>query len=379
MIDAKRCLALIGAGLLFACGEKSVPPAMPKPKVAGVLITFPADSPQLAVLTIAPVAEGQESAIELTARMVWNEERTVRIFPPFAGRVTRITAQPGDQVKAGQALAIIASPDFGQAQADAGKAAADFALAEKNIARIRELFDNGVAPRKDLAVAEAEQARARSELTRAQGRIRLYGGAESPDHTLALKTPITGIVVERNLNPGQELRTDQGGAAALFVVTDPSHLWVQVDAREQDLPLLVKGARFKVKVASYPGEVFEATLEAVADFIDPQTRVIKSRGSIENAARKLKGEMLATAEFSSRGARVVTVPARAVLFADGRHYAFVERGKGSFERVTVVPGAARRDQLVVNAGLAAGQRIVVEGVLLLQQVMRSGSSKAEAE
>lgn len=211
MIDAKRCLALIGAGLLFACGEKSVPPAMPKPKVAGVLITFPADSPQLAVLTIAPVAEGQESAIELTARMVWNEERTVRIFPPFAGRVTRITAQPGDQVKAGQALAIIASPDFGQAQADAGKAAADFALAEKNIARIRELFDNGVAPRKDLAVAEAEQARARSELTRAQGRIRLYGGAGSPDQTLALKTPITGIVVERNLNPGQELRTDQGG------------------------------------------------------------------------------------------------------------------------------------------------------------------------
>lgn len=122
--------------------------------------------------------------------------------------MTRIAAQPGDRVKAGQALAYLASPDFGQAQADAGKAQADIALAEKNLARIRELHDNGVAPRKDLSQAEAEHARARSELARAQGRVRLYGGGTGIDQTLALKSPIAGTVVERNLNPGQELRSD---------------------------------------------------------------------------------------------------------------------------------------------------------------------------
>ena len=372
-----RWHCMIIAVWLSACSEKPAPPAVPKPQVAGNIVTFPAGSPQLAVLTVAPVQEAADTVLELTARLTWDEDRTVRVYPPFAGRVTRIAAQPGDVVKAGQALAFIASPDFGQAQADVGKAMADAALAEKNFARIKELHDNGVAPRKDLGQAEADQARAASELHRARARVNLYGGGAGVDQTVALKTSIAGTVVERNLNPGQELRTDQGGAAALFVVTDPSRLWVQIDAHEQDLPALTKGAKFRLKSAALPGETFDATLEAVADFIDPQSRVIKARGSLDNSARKLKGEMLVMAEFSQAAIKAVTVPARAVVFAEGKHYAFVERGPGKFERVTVVPGAERRGSLAVMSGLQAKQRIVTEGVLLLLQVMKSGSSKSE--
>lgn len=365
------------AVFVAACSEKPAPPAAPKPQVSGSVITFPAGSLQLAVLTVAPVQDAAGTVLELTARLTWDEDRTVRIFPPFAGRVTRIAAQPGDVVKAGQALAYIASPDFGQAQADVGKASADAALAEKNFVRVKELFENGVAPRKDLAQAEADQARAASELTRSRARVNLYGGSAGVDQTVALKSSIAGTVVERNLNPGQELRTDQGGAAALFVVTDPQRLWVQIDAHEQDLAALVKGGKFTLKSAALPGETFDATLDAVADFIDPQSRVIKARGSLDNSARKLKGEMLVTAEFSQAAIKAVMVPARAVVFTEGKHYAFVERGAGKFERVVVRPGAERRGMLAVMSGLAGGQRIVTEGVLLLSQAMKSGGSKSE--
>lgn len=363
--------------LTAACGEKPAPPAAPKPQVSGSVITFPANSPQLAVLTVATVKDPAQGTLELTARLAWDENRTVRVYPPFNGRVVRIAAQPGDQVKAGQALASIASPDFGQAQADVGKAAADFALAEKSLARVKELFDNGVAPRKDLAQAEADHARARSELSRARARVGLYGGGASVDQSLALKSPLGGIVVERNLNPGQELRTDQSGAPALFVVTDPGKLWVNIDAREEDLPALVKGGRFTIKSEHVPGEEFEAMLNTVADFIDPQTRTIKARGSLDNSARKLKGEMLVTAQFAAAGVKAVTVPARAVVFTEGKHYAYVERGPGKFERVAVTAGVERKGALAVTAGLQAGQRIVTEGVLLLQQVFRAASSKNE--
>lgn len=368
------CAAL---SLTAACGEKPAAPATPKPQVTGSVITFPANSPQLAVLTVATVKDPAQGTLELTARLAWDENRTVRVYPPFNGRVVRIAAQPGDQVRAGQALASIASPDFGQAQADVGKAAADFALAEKSLARVKELFDNGVAPRKDLAQAEADHARARSELSRARARVGLYGGGASVDQSLALKSPLGGIVVERNLNPGQELRTDQSGAPALFVVTDPGKLWVNIDAREEDLPALVKGGRFTVKSEHVPGEEFEAILNTVADFIDPQTRTIKARGSLDNSARKLKGEMLVTAQFAAAGVKAVTVPARAVVFTEGKHYAYVERGPGKFERVAVTAGVERKGALAVTAGLQAGQRIVTEGVLLLQQVFRAASSKNE--
>lgn len=370
------CLVFALAG----CGDKPAPaPVAIKPKVSGVVVTFAADSPQLAVLALAPVATLAESGVELTARMVWDENRTVRVYAPFAGRVLRISAQPGEQVKAGQVLAYVGSPDFGQAQADAARAVADFALSEKNLARVTELHENGVAPRKDLAQAEAEQARAKGELARAQGRVRLYGGGAGIDQTLALKSPIAGIVVERNLNPGQEVRPDQGGAAALFVVTDPARLWVQIDAHEKDLPLLAPGMAFKLKVPNYPGELFSAKLDVVADFIDPQTRVIRARGSVANDDRRLKGEMLVNAVFAPKGAPGVGVPARAVIFSEGAHFAFVERDRGSFERVKVVVGGERGGLLAVISGLTAGQKVVSEGALLLQQVLRSGSSKAESE
>ena len=371
------CAAVLLLPLLTACSEKPAPPAAAKAQVSGNVITFAAGSPQLAVLTVAPVQDAASTVLELNARLTWDEDRTVRIFPPFAGRVTRIAAQPGDVVKAGQALAFIASPDFGQAQADVGKASADAALAEKNFVRVKELFDHGVAPRKDLAQAEADQARAASELTRSRARVNLYGGSAGVDQTVALKSSIGGTVVERNLNPGQELRADQGGASALFVVTDPQRLWVLIDAHEQDLAALAKGGKFKLKSAALPGETFDATLNVVADFIDPQSRVIKARGSLDNSARKLKGEMLMTAEFSQAAIKAVMVPARAVVFTEGRHYAFVERGAGKFERVVVTPGAERRGMLAVMSGLDGQQRIVTEGVLLLSQAMKSGGSKSE--
>ena len=377
-----RVFLLGASALLSACGDKPLPAAAPaaaKPQFSGALVTFAPGSPQLASLGMAPVVAMGNVGIDLTARLVWDENRTVRIYAPFAGRVLRIAAQAGEQVKAGQVLAYVGSPDFGQAQADAGKAVADFALAEKSMARVKELHDNGVAPRKDLAQAEAEHARTRSELTRAQGRVRLYGGGAGIDQTLALKSPIGGGVVERNLNPGQEVRPDQGGAPALFVVTDPAHLWAQIDAHEKDLPVLAKGTPFRIKVPSYPGQAFAARLDVVADFIDPQTRVIRARGSVDNADRRLKGEMLVTAVFDPRGPAGVGVPARAVIFSDGSHFAFVERAAGSFERVAVVPGAERGGQLTIVSGLVAGQRVVSEGALLLHQAMRSGTSKTESE
>ena len=156
--------------------------------------------------------------------MSWNEDRTVRIFTPFAGRVSSILVQPGDNVKQGQTLAVIASPDFGQAQAETRRAQGEFALAKQNLARMRDLHEHGVAAAKDLNAAEADFARAESECKRTEARLKLYGGGSEIDQTYALKSPLAGVVVEKNINPGQELRPDQmtSNAPALFVITNPA-------------------------------------------------------------------------------------------------------------------------------------------------------------
>ena len=103
---------------------------------------------------------------------MWNEERTQRIAPAFAGRVAAITADLGRPVKAGSVLARLYSPDFGAAQADAAKARADAELTQKALVRQRELLDAGIVARKDVEQAEADARRAAAELARAQSRGR---------------------------------------------------------------------------------------------------------------------------------------------------------------------------------------------------------------
>src|SRR3954463_5766017 len=172
---------IVAACLCAACDKAEKTPATPQPKVDGETIAFPPGSPQLTSLVSEPAAERAAAAASLNGRLVWNEDRTVRIFTPLAGRVDRILVQPGDRVQQGQTLAVISSPDLGQAQADARRSQGEYALAEQNLARVKDLHQHGVAAAKDLNTAEAEFARAESELKRTQVRLKLYGGGSQVD------------------------------------------------------------------------------------------------------------------------------------------------------------------------------------------------------
>jgi membrane fusion protein, heavy metal efflux system len=366
-------MILLAAVLAAGCDKVDKKPETAPARLEGNKVVFPAGAPQLQTIKSEAAQTGKPVTLRISGRLVWDEGKTVRVFPPFSGRVVRILANPGDAVKPGQALAVLASPEFGQTQADARRATSDFALAEKNLARLRELHANGVAPRKDMQTAEADYARAESELQRAQKKISLYGGNEAAvDQSFSLKSPIAGTVVERNINPGQELRSDLvlSNAPAMFVITDPGRLWVQLDASERDLPHLKRGEAMRLRSSSYPGESFAATVDVVSDFIDPVARVIKVRGSVDNRARKLKGEMFITAEIDIGTRPGVQVPAKAVFLVGDKFYAFIEDAPGTFTRVEVTTGGDANGSIGVTAGLAPGQKVVVEGSLLLQRLSR---------
>ena len=362
-------LALCAALALPGCQQASAPPAEPEPTPpvlqAGQL-HYASNHPQLALLAVTEARPASVLRVELPARLVWNEERTQRIVPAFAGRVAAIRADLGQRVQAGTTLALLASPDFGQAQADAAKAQADQHLAQQALARQRELFTAGIVARKELEQAEADAARAHAESARALARTQLYGGGTGVSQQLALRSGIDGVVVERNLNPGQELRPDQGGPA-LFVVTDPRSLWVQIDAREGDLDSLRPGDGFTLRVGAYPGETFSGRVTASADAIDPATRTIKVRGVVDNADRRLKAEMLATAHVAENRSGGVVVPAQAVVLAGRTHQVYVQRAPGVFEPRSITLAHEGPGEAIVASGLAAGEKIVAGNVLLLAQ------------
>lgn len=374
-----RLLIIAAAAAVSGCGQGDAKPETSQPGLSDGRIVFPQGSQQLKSFTVGTVQASGPQKLQLTGRLVWDEGRTVRLFPAFAGRVSQIMVRAGDTVTRGQTLAVLASPDFGQAQADARRAKSDFALAEKNLGRVRELYAAGVAPRKDLSSAEADYARAEAELARASGKVKLYGGSgELVDQNLALTSPIAGVVVERNINPGQELRTDLqlANSPAMFVITDPSHLWVQLDATESQIGSLKRGQTVKLSTTAWPDEGFPATIEAISDFIDPATRTVKVRGSLANSRRKLKGEMFVTAEIDAPPKAKLQIPEKAVLTAGGRNYVFVEEAPGRYAQAEVKLDGVHDGVAGVMAGVELGQKVVVDGNLFLYRLHRQLASGA---
>ena len=369
-----RCpiLGVAGLVMLTACGREPVDLPPHRPAIDGETITFA--SAEAAPNLSTTVAHYEPApTVRLNGRLVWDEDHTVRIYSPFAGRVSRILVQPGSAVNRGQTLAVLGSPEFGQAQADARRAATDLKLAESNLQRQKELESHGVAPRKDLQTAEAEYARAQAELERARGRVRMYGGSSSSiDQAFSIASPIAGIVVEKNINPGQELRPDQmsSSAPALFVVTDPSHLWALLDASEKDLATIQIGKTVTIRSPVYPDEDFSARIVSVADFLDPATRTLKVRATLDNPQRRLKAEMFVTAELETKQGLRMQVPAKAVFFQGGQHYVFTDEGGGRYVRRDVRVGEEREAGVAILEGLQEGQRIVADDVLMLQQMLQ---------
>jgi membrane fusion protein, heavy metal efflux system len=300
----------------------------------------------------------------------------VRVFPPLAGRVLSISVRPGDAVRAGQTLALVSAPELGQTQAEARKAEQDRSLAQKSLARVQELHSAGVAPAKDLQTAQADLARAESELARTSARLGLYGArGGSVDQQFALRTPISGVVVERNLNPGQELRSDQNGDKAPFVVSDPTRLWFVLDVAEADIGVLKVGEQVSLRSPLLGDATATGRIVHIADSVDPQSRTVKVRGTVENKDRRLKAEMYVTAEVKTGLAPGMVVPAKAVYLRGDRNFVFVETAPAAFTRKPVTLGTAFNGSQVVLKGVSAGEKVVVDGALLLQRILATAGNR----
>jgi cobalt-zinc-cadmium efflux system membrane fusion protein len=359
---------LLALFLLVGCERRDEAPVEAGPVVNGDTVTFALGSPAVQRLAVEKVEAPMEHSLALPGRLAWDEDHTVRVFTPFAGRVTHILAKVGDTVKPGQPLVEMSSPDYAQAQADARKARADLALAQKTVERQRELGRAGIASAKDLEQAETDFTRARAEADRAVGRLNAYGhGADSgPD--FVLKSPMGGTIVERNLNPGQELRPDQPGNP-LFVITDPTRLWASLDANEADLRYVKPGMALEISSTQLPDSVFTGVLRQVADFVDPVSRTVKLRGDVPNAQRVLKAEMFVTARVKVAAPPEPTVDSRAVYLIGAQRYAFVRSGDTSYTRRRVRVGPEVEGRMPVREGLRQGEDVVVAGNLYLDQIV----------
>lgn len=330
-------------------------------------LRFPTGAPQLSFIKVEAIEALPEPLLDpLSARIAYDENYTVRVSSPIAGRVTRMLVQPGDRVTAGQPLIQVDSPEFAAAAADVTKSRADLQLKEKAYARSAELFQAEVIARKDFESAESDLRQSEAEQNRARMRLRNLDPAISDlgGSVYALRAPIAGIVAERNVNPGTEVRPDAQNP--LFVITDPAHLWVIVDLPERNLGALRAGQGVFVEVDAYPNQQFPARVAAVGEVLDPSTRRVQVRCVLDNPKRLLKPEMYArVTPLADTKAKLPRIPNSALLTEGLYSFVFVEKEPGVFAKRQVTLGLQGRSETYVKQGLTGGERVVTVGALLL--------------
>lgn len=345
----------------------------PKPQAASPAqsnsreLRFATDSPQLSFIKVEEVETLPEPLLDpLIARVAYDENHTARVSSPITGRVTRILVQPGDRVVAGQTLVLLDAPDFASAGADVAKSRADLQLKQKAHARAGELFNAEVIARKEFEAAESDLRQSEAEHNRARMRMRNLepNSSEATDGRYALRAPIAGIVAERTVNPGSEVRPDAPNP--LFVITDPAHLWVIVDLPERNMGALRPGQGVDVEVDAYPGQRFPARVAAIGEVLDPATRRVQVRCVLDNPRRLLKPEMYArVTPLAESRLKLPRIRNSALLTVGLYSFIFVEKAPGIFEKRQVTLGLQGRSESYVKQGLAGGERVVTVGALLL--------------
>jgi cobalt-zinc-cadmium efflux system membrane fusion protein len=335
---------------------------------------------QLKTLAIEPVLTHRFVPIEVAdGRIAVNAERATPVFSPYSGRVTALIAKPGDRVAAGAALATIEASELADAQGAYQTAAGQAAAARAGAARKRALLEANGASRQDVEQAEAELAAAEGALAAARDHLRILGQSEAAiaalasgaagDARTALHAPIAGVVLERQLGPGQYLTA--GGGTAVFTIADLSTLWIVGTLSERAAPRLKPGRAVEVTTPAWPGRRFRARLDFVAPAIDPASHRLTVRALIDNADGALRPEMLATLRVEAgEASENLAVPAAAVVYDGARAHVWVAATDGLLTLRQIRTGE-RADGLVeVLEGLAAGERVVTKGSLFIDSAAR---------
>ncbi|MBD2755388.1 efflux RND transporter periplasmic adaptor subunit [Spirosoma validum] len=351
------------AVVLGACGRKN-------PETEKVP-TSTADSTS-SYLTDSVRRMNPEAELTLNGTVTFDQDNVVRVFPLVSGNVQKTTASLGAYVQKGQDLALIRSGDISTYTNDYQADKSDLEVAEQQLKNVSAQYKSGFASETDFLTAKNNVKKAQDELSKSSNILRVYGGstAGTGQPSFAVKAPIAGYIVEKNVNTGQDLRSDNQNP--LYTISSLQQIWVMANVYEQDIPEIKQGQSVDIQVLAYPDKTFKGVISNVSSVLDEQARVLKVRIVLDNKDGLLKPDMFATIHVhlphtgESGGGEALAVSQKAVVFDRDHYYVIVQTGKDKYEvREVKVLRNTTRYAFIEGGNLKPGDTIVTEGSLLL--------------
>ena len=353
---------------------------------SGVASSTPADGfrlsdAQLGRFKTAVVAQTIFRTVRTTeGKIALNGDAITPVFSPYSGRVTLVIAGPGDNIRKGAPLFAIEASEFVQAQNDLVSAAAQFALAKSTETRKHAAFDARGAALQDWEQAQAGLTAAEAAFAAARNRLRILGKTDEEINSLlkggradpvtTVLAPISGVVTDRQVGPGQYLQA--GASNPAYIIGDLSSVWLVANIREVDAPLIRLGQSVEVHALALPDKVLKARLSYVGSAVDPATRRIAVRAVIANPDGALKPEMFATFDIITDGeTEALAVPEAALIYEEDTARVWVVQPDKSLQLRQVRTGRTASGQVEITDGLRPGERVVTSGSLFIDRAARS--------
>ena len=330
---------------------------------------------RLAGIQLVTAVPANSDALVANGTITYDANHVSAISSRAEGRVLAVRADLGQQVRAGEVLALLESSEVGQVRGDLERARVNMDVARRNYEREKRLFDQSITSQKELLEAEGAFRSAEADYNSAVSKLRAIGAARGEGAAFGLVTPIAGVVVERNASPGQVV----GPSANLFTVANLRHVWITVDVYEADLSRVQRLAGVIVSPTALPGETFSGRVTYAGGVVDPASRTFKVRVELENPTLRLRPGMFAQVRIAiptgATASGALTVPEIAVQEINGKRVVFVAQGApGHFVARTVTLGPlATGGMVAIASGLKAGDRIVARGAFQLKAEMLKAS------
>jgi cobalt-zinc-cadmium efflux system membrane fusion protein len=341
---------------------------------------------QLSAVKVEPIAArdfpNEKDAI---GSIDFNEDLEVQVFTPYQGRIISLFADIGDDVKKGQTLFTIDSPDLLQAESTLIAAAGVLELTTRNLARLQELYATRAVSQHDLEQASSDQQTAEGNLRAARDAVRIFGKSDadidhiisqrSADPTLVVASPINGRITTRNAAPG--LFVQPGNAPAPYTVADIDTMWMLANVTENDSPDFHVGQQVRVQIIAFPGRVFDGKVTTVGAIVDPNTRRVLVRSEINDPRHELRSGMFAHFVISTGSSdRSPALPLSGVVReGDGTQTVWITADRRRFTKRTVTIGGQRDGFRQIVDGVRDGELAATDGAIFLSNMLATAGNQ----
>lgn len=308
----------------------------------------------IGVKTVAAAVMPMTKTIRLTGRIEYNEQKLFTVNTKIEGWIEKLYVDyTGRYLRKGEPILEIYSPDLLAAQQElinlsAWKKPGGSTSTDKMIAGDLDRLSEAARRRLRLWDISEEQIR----------RIEKTG---KPMRTLTLSSPASGYVSQRYATRGMRVMAGE----PLLDIADLSEVWVIAEVSEAEAGLVKPDRQVSITITGLPGKTFQSRIDYVYPSMNPETRTLRVRSTLDNSNDLLKPGMFATVEIRPDLGRRLAVPEDAVMDTGERQVVYVDRGEGLFEPRAVTAGIRAGGMREIVSGLESGERVAASALFLI--------------